>query len=137
MVDVALFHQENLTFYLFVGDGVPRPGIRLMTVDTLQLHGFVVDIEVTPSLAELILLGWCIADFHGAEAEVGAAAVEHTSFLILQRGRHHIAERLLCRPQAHTFHRHSGSKHAAFALHLVGVELHRIIANSTCGTDVK
>ena len=105
--------------HLFLGDGVAAPGVGLVAIDALQFHGFVVHIEVAPRLAELILLGGSIADFHGAEAEIGAASVEHTSFLVLQRGGQHVAERLLCRPEAHALDRHSGSEHAAVALHLI------------------
>ena len=46
MVDVALLHQEHLLLHLLLSDGMTTPGIRLMAVDALQLHGLVVDIEI-------------------------------------------------------------------------------------------
>ena len=71
MVDISLEHEEYLLLHLLACDIMTGVDIVLVTVHTLHLDRFAVEVIVASCQAELIILGLCIADFNLTETHIG------------------------------------------------------------------
>ena len=72
-----------------------------MTVDTLQLDRLSVEIVISSSQSELILLGRSLLDFHLSEANDGREGLNRSALGILQFSYQCITVRSFCTPELH------------------------------------
>ena len=98
MVDVALLHQHHLVLHLLTRDGMAAVGVVLMTVNAFHLDGLAVEVIVASWQAELIILGCCLADFHGAEANGGGEGLNDLPCPILEFAHEGVAIGGFCAP---------------------------------------
>ena len=105
VVDVGSLHHHHLFEHVLTRQCMSRLGSCFVAVHALQLHGLAVDVIVSTSQFELIVLSLSILDFHLAEAGVGRYGLHHLALLVLQLGHQGIAVRRLSTPLLGHLHR--------------------------------
>ena len=125
VVDVRTLHHHHFFGHAFTSDIVTQLRICFVTVHTLHLDRLTIQIVVTTSQTEFVLIRRSILDFDFTETDSSRERFDSASFLILQLTYQSITIRLFSIPR---LYRCTGIKYSTYLLHIAWEKLfHRNI----------
>ena len=95
MVDIATLHDEDLLNHLLAFDSMTTIQTGLMSVHTFEFYRHIVDIQITASLAKLVLRSRSITNLHLANAKESADTVDSLTLLVGELSNEDMTIRLL------------------------------------------
>ena len=98
VVDITLQHKHNLFLHLLACNSVSALKTVLVTVNTLHLDWFAVEVVITSSQAELIIFSFCLANFNFTESHVSRSHFNGATLFVKQAYNQSIAVRLFSTP---------------------------------------